>query len=177
MLLYQSVAEKTYDFKNFKTKKLTIGKPSVSITLDDKSVITDGVVFTGAYAEFHGAGFANTTVTIKPVEAGAIIDFKGTVMKKVIIDGTNVKEIRGAENIQDIEFINGADPDNITFTNSKGEPIGVPSFPGENNAPIVKKAIPNQTVKDGESISILLTDHFSDPENDELTFTATKGTD
>ena len=29
-------------------------------------------------------------------------------MKKVIIDGTNVKEIRGAENIQDIEFINGA---------------------------------------------------------------------
>ena len=118
----------------------------------------------------------NTTVTIKPAKAGAIIDFKGTVMKKVIIDGTNVKEIRGAENIQDIEFINGADPAKIIFTNSKGEPIAVPSFQVENKAPVVKKTIPNQTVKAGETISILLTDHFSDPENDELTFTATKGT-
>lgn len=124
------VAGKTYDFKNFKTTTVVIGKPSVSITLDDKSVITDGVVFTGAYAEFYGAGFANTTVTIKPVEAGAIIDFKGTVMKKVIIDGKNVTEIRGAENIQDIEFINGADSAKIPFTNAKGEPIVVPLFTG-----------------------------------------------
>ena len=69
-------------------------------------------------------------------------------MKEVIIDGANVKEIRGAENIQSIKFINGANQDNIKFTNSKGEPIGVPSLPGENNAPVVKKAIPNQTVKD-----------------------------
>ena len=96
-------------------------------------------------------------------------------MKKVIIDGTNVKEIRGAENIQEIEFINGATTENIKFTNAKGEPIEVPSLPGENKAPIVKKAIPNQTVKVGETISILLTDHFSDPENEKLTFTSTKG--
>ena len=58
----------------------------------------------------------------------------------------------------------------------KGEPIEVPSLPNGNKAPIVKKAIPNQTVKDGESISILLTDHFSDPENDKLTFVSTIGT-
>ncbi|MEK4484672.1 endonuclease [Psychrobacillus sp. FSL H8-0484] len=170
------VAEKTYNIKNLQTKKLTIGKPSVSITLDDHSVITEGVLFTGAYAEFHGDGFAEHTVTIKPVNAGAIIDFKGTVVKKVIIDGTNVKEIRGAENIQEFEFINGADSKNIKITNSKGEPIVVPSLPGENQAPIVKKTIPNATVKNGESISILLTNHFSDPENNALSFTSTKGT-
>lgn len=169
------VAEKIYDFKNFKTKKLVIGQPSVSITLDEKSVITDGVVFTGNYAEFHGAGFTNTTVTIKPAEAGAIIDFKGTVMKKVIIDGKNVLEIRGAENIQDIEFINEADSEKIAFSNSKGEPIGVPPFTGGNDAPVVTKKIPNQTGKAGESISILLTDYFTDPNHAELTFTATKG--
>ncbi|MCZ2257582.1 endonuclease [Sporosarcina sp. G11-34] len=170
------VAEKTYNFKNFKTKKLTINQPSVSITLDGKSVITEGVLFTGNYAEFHGAGFANTTVTIKPAKAGAIIDFKGTEMKEVIIDGANVKEIRGAENIQSIKFINGANKDNIKITNVKGNPIGIPSLPSENKAPVIKKAIPNQTVKEGESISILLTDHFSDPENTKLTYSSTVGT-
>lgn len=170
------VAEKIYNIKNLKTKKLTIGKPSVSVTLDDKSVITEGIAFTGAYAEFHGVGFTSTAVILKPVESGAIIDFKGIQVKEVIIDGANVKEVRGAENIQDIQFINGANPDNIIFTNAKGEPIVVPSLPDGNNAPVVKKAIPNQTVKSGESITLVLTDYFSDPENDELTFVSTLGT-
>ncbi|QFF98073.1 endonuclease/exonuclease/phosphatase [Psychrobacillus glaciei] len=169
-------AEKIFNFKKLTTKKLSIGQPSVSVSLDDQSVITDGVLFTGAYAEFHGAGFAKHAVTIKPVNAGAIIDFKGTIMKKIIIDGPNVKEVRGAENILEIEFTNGADSKNIKFTNSKGEPIAVPSFPGENQAPVIKKNFPNQTVKAGESISILLTDYFADPENKALTFTSTLGT-
>ena len=43
-----------------------IHDPSVSVSLDAKSNIKNGVVFTGEYAEFHGEGFANTTVTIKP---------------------------------------------------------------------------------------------------------------
>ena len=43
-----------------------IHQPSVSVTLDAKSDIKNGVVFTGKYAEFHGEGFAKTTVTIKP---------------------------------------------------------------------------------------------------------------
>ena len=77
-----------------------IHDPSVSVTLDAESKIKNGVVFTGEYAEFHGDGFANTTVTIKPKkDAGAIIDFKGTKVKKVIIEGSNV-EIRGDENVQ-----------------------------------------------------------------------------
>ncbi|MEK3993970.1 endonuclease [Psychrobacillus sp. FSL K6-2365] len=169
-------AEKTYNIKNLQTKKLTIGKPSVSITIDDASEITEGILFTSDYAEFYGDGFAEQTVTIKPLNAVAIMDFKGTNVQKVIIDGTNVKEIRGAENIQEFEFINGADSKNIKFTNSKGEPIVVPSLPGENQAPVVKNNIPSQTVKTGESISILLTDHFADPENQVLTFSSTLGT-
>lgn len=169
-------AEKSYNLKNVVTKKLTINKPSISITLDETSAIEQGILFTGDYAEFHGEGFAEHSVTINPVNAGAIMDFKGTVVQKVIIVGTNVKEIRGAENIRDIEFINGANAGTIKFTNSKGEPIKVPSFPGENKAPVVKKSIPNQTVKIGENITLLLTDYFSDPENDNLTFTSTKGT-
>ena len=48
--------------KNYFTGKLMIHDPSVSVTLDAKSKIKNGVVFTGEYAEFHGEGFANTTV-------------------------------------------------------------------------------------------------------------------
>lgn len=169
-------AEKAYNLKNVVTKKLTINKPSVSIALDETSEIEQGILFTGDYAEFHGEGFAVHSVTIKPLNAGAIMDFKGTIVQKVIIDGTNVKEIRGAENIQDIEFFNGATSDSIKFTNTKGEPIEVPSLPYGNNAPIVMKPISNLAVKVGETTSILLTDHFSDPDNDKLTFTSTKGT-
>ena len=77
---------------------------SVSITLDAKSTIKNGVVFTGNYAEFHGEGFANMTVTIKPKkDAATIVDFKGTNVKEVIIEGSNV-EIRGDENVQTIKY-------------------------------------------------------------------------
>ncbi|MGE6487608.1 endonuclease [Paenisporosarcina sp. NPDC076898] len=168
--------EKIYDFKNFKTKKLVISKPSVSITLDNSSVITEGVLFTGSYAEFHGAGFAKTKVTIKPETAGAIIDFKGIEAVELIIDGTNVKEIRGAENIKEIKYINGAGPESIKITNSKGEPIGSPLDPNDNKPPVLKKSFPNQTVSTGESISLLLTDYFTDPDNNQLSFSSTKGT-
>ncbi|WP_391207748.1 FN3 associated domain-containing protein [Psychrobacillus sp. L4] len=112
--------DKLYDFKNLTTKKLTINKPSISLTLDTNTTITNGILFTGHYAEFHGEGFANKTVTIKPLEAGGIIDFKGTTVQKVIIDGNNVKEIRGAENIKEIEFINVASKENIKFTDKEG---------------------------------------------------------
>ncbi|MFE8696425.1 endonuclease [Cytobacillus sp. FJAT-53684] len=168
--------EKIYDFKNFTTKKLTITKKSASVTLDAQSVITEGVLLKGEYAELHGEGFKTNEVTINPVSAGAIIDLKGTEMKKIIIDGPNVSEVRGAENIAAIDFINGADASKIKFTNTKGEPIAVPSFPTDNKAPIVKSAIPNQSGKAGEAISVSLNNHFEDPDGDELTYTATLGT-
>ncbi|KMY51867.1 endonuclease [Peribacillus loiseleuriae] len=169
-------AEKIYNLKNLKTKKLTITKPSVSITLDDESVITEGILFTGEYAEFHGVGFENTKVTIKPEKDGAIIDFKGIKATEVTIDGSHVKEIRGAENIQTINYENGASAKDIKITSKEGEPIGSPSYPDENRAPIQKKNFTNQTIQTGEELSLLLTDYFSDPDNDQLTFTSTKGT-
>ncbi len=72
--------------------------------------ITKGITITSSkYAELKGAGFTSkgfngSTVTIKPEEAGAIIDFTGLPLEKVVIDGPNVKEIRGAENIKKIQI-------------------------------------------------------------------------
>ncbi|WP_298470516.1 endonuclease [uncultured Psychrobacillus sp.] len=169
------VAEKHYNLKNIQSNRVTITKPSVSIELDAQSEITEGIFFTGAYAEFKGEAFAEHAVTLVPAKDGAITDFKGTNVLKVIVDGTNIKEIRGAENIQEFDFINGATRDSIKITNSKGEPIVVPSLPGENRAPIAS-TIPAMNLKVGQSKSINLMDYFSDPDEDELTFTSTLGT-
>lgn len=169
--------EKLYDFKNLTTKKLTITKPSISLTLGENTTITDGILFTGDYAEFHGEGFANKTITIKPLKADAIIDFKDTTVQKVIIDGTNVKQIRELPENVEIEYINGASKANIQFIDKEGNLENeVPSLPNENKAPIVKTTIPNSTAETGETLTFLLSDHFSDPDKDELTFTSTKGT-
>ncbi|WP_231745122.1 endonuclease [Lysinibacillus sp. F5] len=170
-------AEQVYNFTNFKTGKLTITKPSVAVHLDAQSVITNGIYFKGSYAEFHGEGLKTTDVTINPNKEGAIIDLKGNVVKSITIDGANVKEIRGAENIdiQAINYINGAAPEQIKFTNSEGDPIVDPSLPSVNNPPIIKKSITNKNVSVGNEIQINLTDHFSDPDGDALIFTATKG--
>lgn len=122
-------AEKVYNLTNFKTNKLTITKPSVKVNLDGSSSIKEGLFFTGSYIELHGEGFATHTVTIQPNEAGAIVDLKGTELKELIVDGNKVKEIRGAENIQTIKYIEGTNGDSINIINSGGAPIGDPSLP------------------------------------------------
>jgi uncharacterized protein len=109
------IVDNIINLTNFQTKQFIINKPSVSVTMDTQSFITEGILFTGHYAEFHGEGYATHVVTIKPEKAGAIIDFKGIVVQKVIIDGTNVKEIRGGGNIQEIVFINGANKEQVKF--------------------------------------------------------------
>ena len=139
------------------------------------SYLTEGVLLKGDYAEFSGEGFKTNRVILQPKKKGLIVDMKGTVMGDVVVDGAHPLQIRGAENIQEIDFINGAKSDAIEFYNSKGKRIGVPTVE-ENKAPVVTNAIANQTVKEGEVVSVDLTEHFSDPEGDKLTFTATKGT-
>lgn len=104
------VAEKIYNLTNYKTGKLIINKPSVSVTLDHNSEIKNGIVFTGKYAEFAGEGLANVMLTVKPKQPGAIIDLKNTKVGRIIIDGPNVAEIRNAHEEQIFEYINGAGP-------------------------------------------------------------------
>ncbi|MER2111398.1 MAG: endonuclease [Solibacillus isronensis] len=164
--------QKVYSIADLFTTKLIFNNENVKVDLDGDSVITNGVFFHGQYIELSGEGFAENSVTIKPEKAGAIIDLKGTKVKELIIDGTNVKEIRGAENAT-IKYENGASKEQIKVTNSEGAPIGDPSFPSK--APVVTLPISNKDVMEGEEISVSLLDHFSDPNNDTLTFSATKG--
>ena len=97
----QSFQKKFITLKNYKTGKLMIHNQSVSVTLDAASDIKNGVVFTGGYAEFHGEGFANGNCgrLNRKITMQSVVDFKGTKVKEVIIEGSNV-EVRGDENVQ-----------------------------------------------------------------------------
>lgn len=168
--------EKTFNFTNIQTNKITIDDPSISVTMDSSSKITEGLFVIGAYGEFHGQGFSSNKLTLNPVSAEAIFDFKGNIASKVVVDGPNVKEIRGAENIQALTFINGANPETIAYTNVKGEVIDYPADPNANHSPILANTFTNKSVKTGETITINLAEHFTDVDNDELTYTSTLGT-
>lgn len=165
--------KKVYNLVNYHKKQVMIAEPSVAVFMDAQSSLKDGMYLKGDYAELTGEGFKTNTVILQPKKKGLIVDMKGTEMGHVIVEGSHPLEIRGAENIKRIEFVKGADPAAIVFYNSKGKRIPVPTL---NNAPIVTKMIPNQEVKAGETISIALSEHFSDPDGDQLTYTATKGT-
>ena len=166
--------KKVYNLINEHKKQVMIAEPSVSVYMDAQSSLKDGMYLKGDYAELTGEGFKTNTVILQPKKKGLIVDMKGTEMGHVIVEGKHPLEIRGAENIQRIDFIKGADPSEVIFYNSKGKRIDVPTL---NNAPVVTKSIPNQDAKVGETISIALSEHFSDPDGDKLTYSATKGTD
>ncbi|MGG0658080.1 endonuclease [Rummeliibacillus pycnus] len=172
------VPEKTYNLININEKELTFSEPSISVNFESGK-ITKGITITSSkYAELKGAGFTSkgfngSTVTIKPQEPGAIINFSGLPLGKVVIDGPNVKEIWGAENIKKIHYKNGANPESIQFKDSEGE---APTTPVENSAPVAIKSFDNQNVVVGKKLNFLLTDYFQDPDGDNLTFSSTLGT-
>lgn len=174
-------AEKKYDFTNVKAKRLILSSPSISVNFNSGK-ITEGITITSSkYAELKGAGFTGkgfegAAVTIKPKEAGSIINFTGLALEKVIIDGPNVKEIRGAEKLKNIEYKNGATPATIQFRDSEGKKITSPSAPKENSSPVAKKSFDNRTLTVGKKLNFSLADYFHDPDGDKLTFSSTLGT-
>ncbi|MFZ7946324.1 chitobiase/beta-hexosaminidase C-terminal domain-containing protein [Neobacillus sp. 19] len=168
---------KVYNLKNFKTKKLTVSNEAADITMDAASVITEGIVVKSTYAKLSGEGLKNTVITLSPTAPGAIIDLGGNEVKEVVIDNANISQIRGVEKVQKWTVKDGVDTSNIKFTKVSGEVIPAPIAPPKvNQAPVVSKALSNVSVQVGSPVSINLNDHFSDPDGDVLTYTATAGT-
>jgi len=58
--------ENVYNYDNYKTGKLIMNRPSISLTLGKNTNIKNGIAVFSEYAEFHGEGFADKTVTISP---------------------------------------------------------------------------------------------------------------
>lgn len=164
---------KVYNLINEKKKQVVIAEPSVSVYMDASTKLKDGIYLKGDYAELTGEGFKTNRVILQPKKNGLRVDMKGTTMGHITVEGPNKVEIKGAENILKIEYVAGADSENIVFYDSNGKRIYNPT---NNEAPIVKKPITNQQVKVGETLSIALSDHFADPNGDKLLYSTTKGT-
>ncbi|WP_155590489.1 chitobiase/beta-hexosaminidase C-terminal domain-containing protein [Lysinibacillus cavernae] len=109
------IPENVYSFNNYKTGKLIVNRPSVSLTLGENTIIKNGIAVFSEYAEFHGVGFVDKTVTISPKKGNAIIDFKGTKIGEIIIEGKNVKEIRNLPAGTTITYTKGASAAEIEF--------------------------------------------------------------
>lgn len=109
------IPENVYNFDNYKTGKLIMNRESISLTLGKNTNIKNGIAVFSEYAEFHGEGFADKTVTISPKKGNAIIDFKGTQIGKIIVEGKNVKEIRNLPTEANITYTKGASEEEIEF--------------------------------------------------------------
>lgn len=120
--------DKVYNLVGFSTKKLTIQATNSLINMDSTSVIREGIWLKNS-ATVKGEGLKNTKIVISPTSKDAVIDLSGAEVKEVLIDNTNVKEIRGAENVQLWTVTNGVDTSNIIFKDSKGEVIVPSTFP------------------------------------------------
>ena len=120
------VIGKTHNLRIFKTKKLVIQTPNSLVNVDDTSFISEGI-FIQTSASLTGNGLANTKVTINPTAKDAVIDLNGSEVKEIVITNSNIKEIRGAENVKKWTFANGVNLSGIAFYNVQGDAITIPS--------------------------------------------------
>ncbi|UTT42860.1 lamin tail domain-containing protein [Exiguobacterium aurantiacum] len=97
-----------YTVENNKAARLVLQDDFIGVTIGKGTNFKNGIFIRGAYTELTGEPLKNVVVQVKPKQAGAIIDFDGATVKEVIVDGTNLAEIRGAENVKRISYTKGA---------------------------------------------------------------------
>ncbi|WP_214801734.1 chitobiase/beta-hexosaminidase C-terminal domain-containing protein [Exiguobacterium sp. s194] len=104
-----------YTVENNKAARLVLQDDFIGVTIGKGTNFKNGIFVRGAYTELTGDPLKNIVVQVKPKEAGAIIDFDGATVKEVIVDGTNLAEIRGAENVKRISYTKGASANTVVI--------------------------------------------------------------
>ncbi|TCI69652.1 MULTISPECIES: chitobiase/beta-hexosaminidase C-terminal domain-containing protein [unclassified Exiguobacterium] len=104
-----------YTVENHKAARLVLQDDFIGVTIGKGTNFKNGIFVRGAYTELTGDPLKNIVVQVKPKEAGAIIDFDGATVKEVIVDGTNLAEIRGAENVKRISYTKGASANTVVI--------------------------------------------------------------
>ncbi|MGG3804390.1 chitobiase/beta-hexosaminidase C-terminal domain-containing protein [Metabacillus fastidiosus] len=170
------IPKKVYNFKKSIVNNVVITTPYTLVNVDEDVTIKKEIVLKTT-AILKGEGLKRTKVVIKPTskKEDTIIDLSGATVKEVVINNSNVKEIRGAENVQKWTVPKGIDTSEIKFYNAKGEAVASPFVPKENRAPVISLPFLTQHVNKNEALRIDLSKYFSDPENDPLTYKTTFG--
>ncbi|RFU68336.1 endonuclease [Peribacillus saganii] len=118
--------DKVYNLSGYTAGKLKIKEDNALVSMDSTSTIKDGIYLMKSTAALKGEGLKDTRVIITPSSKNSVIDFTGAEVKEVVIESKNVKEIRGAENIQLWKVKKNVDTSAITFYNSEGEEMDSP---------------------------------------------------
>ncbi len=85
--------------QNAKENQIIIDEENAEIEIGKTPHMKDGILVTTS-ASIKGEGLKNNSVTISPSQEGAIVNLNGERVQQVIIDNSNIKEIRGAENVR-----------------------------------------------------------------------------
>lgn len=107
---------KRYTVENHPAARLVLQEDFIGVTIGKGTNFKNGIFVRGIHTELTGDPLKNIVVQVKPEKAGAIIDFKGATVKEVIVDGTNLAEIRGAENVKRITYTKGASAKTVVIT-------------------------------------------------------------
>ena len=67
----------------------------------------------------------NNVVIISPIKEDTVVNLNGERVQQVIIDNSNVKEIRGAENVRKWTVQDGVDVTELKVYSSSGEEIEI----------------------------------------------------
>ncbi|MCM3707331.1 MULTISPECIES: bifunctional metallophosphatase/5'-nucleotidase [Cytobacillus] len=90
--------EKEYNLTDDKKKKLVVNKVSF-INVEKTAKIKNGIWLKNS-AVLQGDGLKNVNVRVTPKKEPIIVDFSGAEVKEVIIEKSDLVELRGAENIK-----------------------------------------------------------------------------
>jgi predicted extracellular nuclease len=104
-----------YTVENNRAARLVLQDDFIGVTIGKGTNFKNGIFVRGAYTELTGEPLKNVVVQVKPKAAGAIIDFDGATVKEVVVDGTNLAEIRGAKNVKKISYTKGASANSIVI--------------------------------------------------------------
>ena len=121
-LTAQKKYNKIYNLVGYKAKKLVVDTENSLVMMDRTSSIKEGI-WVQATATLNGEGLEKTKIIISPAKKNSIIDFEGSVVKEVLIENNQVKEIRGAEHVKKWKKGKHVDASKITFYHSNGEKI------------------------------------------------------
>lgn len=109
---------------NAKDNMIIIDQENAEVEINKSPHMKEGI-FVKTSASIKGEGLRNNTVTISATKEGAIVNLNGERVQHVIVDNSNVKEIKGAENVRKWTIQDGVDVADLKIYHSNGEEIGL----------------------------------------------------
>ena len=110
--------------QNAKENQIIIDEENAEIEIGKTPHMKDGILVTTS-ASIKGEGLKNNSVIISPTQEGTIVNLNGERVQQVIIENSNIKEIRGAENVRKWTVKDGIDVAGIKVYDRDNEEITI----------------------------------------------------